>query len=205
MVIKLRNSNTMRTLITYYLLLITSPLCAQPSDSLIFRQLTDYGITFTTGNSVELLMSGQEKFDRMFADIRRARHTVHLEYFNFRNDSIAMLLFDILRKKRREGVIDYEPHRIAGAGDELLRWTAAHACAEHEVLGERLALGEQLDIERWVSQAMVRREEAPIGRAGQTDTRDLGRRSFELRESMEERLELIEVEHARCCGAEAEV
>ena len=105
MVIKLRNSNTMRTLITYYLLLITSPLCAQPSDSLIFRQLTDYGITFTTGNSVELLMSGQEKFDRMFADIRRARHTVHLEYFNFRNDSIAMLLFDILRKKRREGVI----------------------------------------------------------------------------------------------------
>ena len=78
---------------------------AQTSDSIIYRQLSDYGIAFTTGNSVELLMSGQAKFDRMFADIRRARHTVHLEYFNFRNDSIASLLFDILRQKRREGVV----------------------------------------------------------------------------------------------------
>lgn len=78
---------------------------AQTADSIIFRQLTDYGITFTDGNTVELLMSGQEKFDHLFADIRRARHTVHLEYFNFRNDSIASLLFDILREKRREGVV----------------------------------------------------------------------------------------------------
>ena len=77
---------------------------AQTSDSIIYRDLTDYGITFTTGNSVELLMSGQEKFDHLFADIRHARRTVNLEYFNFRNDSIAFLLFDLLREKRREGV-----------------------------------------------------------------------------------------------------
>ncbi len=49
-------------------------------------------------------MSGQQKFDDMFQAIRQARHTIHLEYFNFRNDSIASLLFDILRQKRREGV-----------------------------------------------------------------------------------------------------
>ena len=91
------------TLFTFHLSFITSP--AQTSDSIIYRQLTDYGITFTKGNTVELLMSGQEKFDHLFADIRRARHTIHLEYFNFRNDSIASLLFDILREKRREGVI----------------------------------------------------------------------------------------------------
>ncbi len=77
---------------------------AQPSDSVIIQKLTDFGIEFTSGNSVELLMSGQAKFDRMFADIRQARHSVNLEYFNFRNDSIASLLFDILREKRREGV-----------------------------------------------------------------------------------------------------
>jgi cardiolipin synthase len=40
----------------------------------------------------------------MFTAIRHARHSVHLEYFNFRNDSIASLLFDILREKRKEGV-----------------------------------------------------------------------------------------------------
>ena len=74
------------------------------SDSLIRCQLEDYGIRFTDNNSCALLMSGQEKFDDMFEAIRQARHSVHLEYFNFRNDSIAMLLFDILREKRREGV-----------------------------------------------------------------------------------------------------
>ncbi len=91
------------TLFIYQLSLVAS--LAQSSDSIIYQQLTDYGITFTKGNSVELLMSGQEKFDRLFADIRNAHHTVHLEYFNFRNDSIASLLFDILREKRREGVL----------------------------------------------------------------------------------------------------
>lgn len=49
-------------------------------------------------------MNGQEKFDDMFQAIRQAKHSVHLEYFNFRNDSIASLLFDILAQKAKEGV-----------------------------------------------------------------------------------------------------
>jgi len=49
-------------------------------------------------------MSGQEKFDDMFAAIRQARETVHLEYFNFRNDSIANNLFELLAQKAQEGV-----------------------------------------------------------------------------------------------------
>ncbi|MCF0192699.1 MAG: cardiolipin synthase, partial [Prevotella sp.] len=35
---------------------------------------------------------------------RNAKESVHLEYFNFRNDSIANLLFDILAEKVKEGV-----------------------------------------------------------------------------------------------------
>ncbi len=77
---------------------------ALTSDSIIFHQLKDYGINFTHNNHVTLLMSGQQKFDDMFAAIRQARHSIHLEYFNFRNDSIATLLFDLLRQKRKEGV-----------------------------------------------------------------------------------------------------
>ena len=90
-----------------FAILSTSTLKAQDnltSDSLIYRQLKDYDVTFSDNNSVTLLMSGQEKFDDMFAAIKQARHSVHLEYFNFRNDSIAMLLFDILKEKRKEGV-----------------------------------------------------------------------------------------------------
>jgi cardiolipin synthase len=75
-----------------------------PSDSVLCRELSSWGIAFSNDNRVELLMSGQRKFDRLFQDIREARHSIHLEYFNFRNDSIASLLFDLLRQKRREGV-----------------------------------------------------------------------------------------------------
>ena len=77
---------------------------AQTSDSLIVNRLRQEGIGFSNNNSVTLLMNGQEKFDDMFNAIRQARSSVHLEYFNFRNDSIASLLFDILAEKAKEGV-----------------------------------------------------------------------------------------------------
>ena len=85
-------------------LLISLYTYAETSDSLIVRQMSEYGIRFTKGNEVKLLMSGKEKFADMFEAIRQAKSSVHLEYFNFRNDSIAGLLFDILREKRKEGV-----------------------------------------------------------------------------------------------------
>lgn len=86
------------------LLFFTCNVCAQTSDSLIVENLRNEGITFSHNNSVTLLMSGQEKFDDMFQAIRQARSSVHLEYFNFRNDSIASLLFRLLAQKAKEGV-----------------------------------------------------------------------------------------------------
>ena len=74
------------------------------SDSIIKQRMEALDVNFSRNNSVTLLMSGQQKFDDMFRAIRQARHSIHLEYFNFRNDSIASLLFDILREKRKEGV-----------------------------------------------------------------------------------------------------
>ena len=85
-------------------LLISLSVQAQTSDSLIVGKMRDLGVTFYQGNKAKLLMSGRAKFDAMFEDIRQAKSSVHLEYFNFRNDSIASLLFDILREKRKEGV-----------------------------------------------------------------------------------------------------
>ena len=85
--------------------MLASSLCsAQTSDSLIVNQLRGKGVSFSHDNSVTLLMNGQEKFDDMFQAIRQAKHSVHLEYFNFRNDSIASLLFDLLAQKVKEGV-----------------------------------------------------------------------------------------------------
>lgn len=90
------------TLFTLHLSLSIS--LAQASDSLIFNQLREEGVTFSHDNKVKLLKSGQEKFDDMFQAIREAHSSIHLEYFNFRNDSIASLLFDLLAEKAAEGV-----------------------------------------------------------------------------------------------------
>lgn len=94
----------MKICIFSVLLFFTCNVCAQTSDSLIVENLRNEGITFSHNNSVTLLMSGQEKFDDMFQTIRQARSSVHLEYFNFRNDSIASLLFRLLAQKAKEGV-----------------------------------------------------------------------------------------------------
>lgn len=75
------------------------------SDSAMVEVLKEKGIRFTDNNRVTLFLSGHDKFEDMFKAIRQAKQSVHLEYFNFRNDSIASLLFDLLREKRKEGVV----------------------------------------------------------------------------------------------------
>ena len=91
-------------IVTILFLMISLIAQARDSDSLIMDQMSKHGVYFYPNNEVRLIMSGREKFELMFEDIRNAKSSVHLEYFNFRNDSIASLLFDILREKRKQGV-----------------------------------------------------------------------------------------------------
>ena len=93
-----------RIFLFYLFTFLPLSVWSQTSDSLIVHTLRTKNIVFSDNNKVALLMSGQAKFDDMFRAIRQAKSSVHLEYFNFRNDSIASLLFDILREKRKEGV-----------------------------------------------------------------------------------------------------
>lgn len=94
-----------QTLIAIIMMALPHAWCkAETSDSAIVRVLEEKGITFTHNNSVTLLTSGKAKFDDMFEAIRQARSSIHLEYFNFRNDSIASELFSLLRQKASEGV-----------------------------------------------------------------------------------------------------
>lgn len=66
--------------------------------------LKEMGAPVTYNNEVKLLMTGHDKFVDLFENIRHARHHIHLEYFNFRNDSIANALFSLLAEKVKEGV-----------------------------------------------------------------------------------------------------
>ncbi len=95
----------LRKLLFIIILATALPLCAQETvDSLVKRDLQAKGVTFSSDNQLTLLTNGQEKFDDMFEAIRQARSSIHVEYFNFRNDSIASLLFDILAEKAQQGV-----------------------------------------------------------------------------------------------------
>ncbi len=91
-------------IVTALFLLISTYGHAQSNDSLLVKAMTEEGITFTNTNSIRLLMSGREKFADLFDAIRQAKSSIHMEYFNFRNDSIANLLYDLLREKCRQGV-----------------------------------------------------------------------------------------------------
>lgn len=105
--------------ILYFLLLATAPLqasapfsTAEPtdsvqapsSDSLVIDFLKEAQVPLTPNTQLVLLKSGREKFIDLFEHIRQAKHHIHLEYFNFRNDSIANALFDLLGEKVKEGV-----------------------------------------------------------------------------------------------------
>lgn len=75
------------------------------SDTTIVNFLReDFGVKFTGNNRVVIFKTGKEKFDDLFPAVRAAKESIHLEYFNFRNDSISRELFILLVKKAAEGV-----------------------------------------------------------------------------------------------------
>jgi len=81
------------------------PTDSVPCDTAVCRFLAErYGVKFTTNNSIVLFKRGQEKFDDLFLAIKNARRSIHLEYFNFRNDSISAALFSLLAQKAAEGI-----------------------------------------------------------------------------------------------------
>lgn len=83
---------------------ILAQLDSLPVDSLV-RTYFDYkDINTLEGNKVVLLPTAQEKFDDLFEHIRQAKSHIHMEYFNFRNDSISHSLFSLLSRKASEGV-----------------------------------------------------------------------------------------------------
>ena len=95
---------SLRNIFFLFLLMFWGKGYAQTSDSLIVKELRSEGVSFSRNNTVTLLLTGQEKFDDLFTAIKQAKSSIHLEYFNFRNDSIANQLFNLLADKVKEGV-----------------------------------------------------------------------------------------------------
>ncbi len=94
-----------RILFSIVCFFLTLPLAAvEREDETFPLDTTDVVWTFTEGNRVKLLNNADAKFIDLLTCIDTARHSVHLEYFNFRNDSINKIMMTLLARKLKEGV-----------------------------------------------------------------------------------------------------
>ncbi|MDL2317345.1 cardiolipin synthase [Desulfovibrio sp. OttesenSCG-928-A18] len=82
--------------------------CAQCDESGLARMISylnsEGGHRFTLDNEAEIFTSGGECFDRMLADMRAAKSSIHLLYYIFRDDSLGREVAATLARKAGEGV-----------------------------------------------------------------------------------------------------
>lgn len=86
------------------LIVLHGIVCHGQNTNTIEAQAIKDGAKFTTNNSIVFFDNGKSKFRDLFKAIREAKSTIHMEYFNFRDDSIANMMFDSLALKVKQGV-----------------------------------------------------------------------------------------------------
>ncbi len=62
------------------------------------------GNLLSEGNSLEIITTGEKKWELLKKDIAAAREYIHMEYFRFGNDVAGSEIRDLLMAKAREGV-----------------------------------------------------------------------------------------------------
>lgn len=72
--------------------------------SLVYLNLRTDSSLLSQNNAVDILLDGEEKFERLMQDMRRAKEHIHLIYYIVRNDELGMKLADVMIKKANEGV-----------------------------------------------------------------------------------------------------
>ena len=74
-----------------------------------FNQILRYNqrvgdATYSEDNSVEIIIDGQQKFDRLIEEIDKAEHYINLQYYIIQNDELFAQIRAHLYRKVREGV-----------------------------------------------------------------------------------------------------
>ncbi len=93
-------------------------------------------------NTLELLINAEEKYPRLLADLREARHSIHMEYFEWASDAVMEEFKELLIAKARAGVqvrILYDPlgsfsmlswryvREMNAGGVRMLPWSSLYA------------------------------------------------------------------------------
>lgn len=88
----------------------------------------------TRHNEIELFDDGVKKFEKLFDDIKKAKETVHVEYYAFIKSEIGQEFLDILTEKAKQGLevrLLYDPW---GSGGTNKRWLKQLSDAGGEVV-----------------------------------------------------------------------
>ena len=100
------------------------------------------GTPILPATSVELFTAGSEKFDALLADMRSARHHIHLMYLIWERDELTAEVTEVLLEKLRQGVevrilYDFVTSLTFGKSElRLLARSGAHVKACFKRLGE---------------------------------------------------------------------
>lgn len=61
-------------------------------------------VQFTKNNRIQVLINGEEKFPALFKEIKKAKKSIHLDYYIIKDDHIGSALFALLCQKALDGI-----------------------------------------------------------------------------------------------------
>lgn len=71
---------------------------------LIMYNLETSGAMLTDDNDIDIFIDGNEKFDALAEDLKRAEHFIHIQYYIIKNDVLFNRIKEILIEKAAQGV-----------------------------------------------------------------------------------------------------
>lgn len=71
---------------------------------LIMYNLESSGAVLTDDNDVDFFVDGNEKYDALIEDLKKAQDFIHIQYYIIKNDVLFNRIKDVLVEKAREGV-----------------------------------------------------------------------------------------------------
>lgn len=71
---------------------------------LVLYNLQSAGAVFTDDNDVTIYADGNEKFDTLIEDLKKAEHYIHLQYYIIREDELFTRIKEVLIERAKSGV-----------------------------------------------------------------------------------------------------
>ena len=75
-----------------------------PYNDLITLHLNAHESLYTEANNLELFIDGHRLFKSILKSLRQAKHSIHMEYYIFRDDKLGQIFKNLLIQKAQEGI-----------------------------------------------------------------------------------------------------